>query len=70
MTPITAHQNHLSSADNRRQLEESIARAMERYRGDFEAIREKTSRLRAEREAREAESASTHPSSRRPARKA
>ena len=30
---------------------------MARYRGDFEAVREKTARLRAEREMREAEEA-------------
>ncbi|MDQ0504126.1 hypothetical protein [Xanthobacter agilis] len=53
MTPITTHQTQLSSSERRRQLEESTAHAMERYRSDFEAVREKTSRLRAEREARE-----------------
>lgn len=59
MTPITTHQNHISTADSRRQLEESIGRAMERYRSDFEAVREKSARLRAEREALETEHAST-----------
>lgn len=59
MTPITTPQNHISTADSRRQLEESIGRAMERYRSDFEVVREKSARLRAEREALEAENAST-----------
>lgn len=56
MTSITAHQNHLSSAESRRQLEESTARALDRYRSEFEALRANTARLRSEREAREAES--------------
>lgn len=54
MTPTTPHQSNLSTADRRRQLEESTSRAMDRYRDDFEAQRAKTSRLRAEREARDA----------------
>ncbi|MEP9352567.1 hypothetical protein ABLE93_03100 [Xanthobacter sp. KR7-65] len=45
----------LSSAERRRQLEESVATAMDRYKADFEAVRAKSSRLRAEREARDAE---------------
>lgn len=70
MTPITTQQNHLSSAERTRQLGESIARAMERYKNDFEAVREKSAKLRAQREALEAENASTKAASRRPARKA
>lgn len=57
MTPMTTHQNQLSSAESRRQLDESIERAMERYRGEFEAVREKSARLRALREASEQEPA-------------
>ncbi|MEP9348604.1 hypothetical protein [Xanthobacter sp. KR7-225] len=60
MTSTTPLQN-LSTAERRRQLEESTSRAMERYRTDFEAQRAKTSRLRAEREAREASEAATPP---------
>ncbi|MFG1268723.1 hypothetical protein V5F40_12230 [Xanthobacter sp. DSM 14520] len=45
----------ISSSDRRRQLENSIAQAMDRYNSDFEAIRANTARLRALREAREAE---------------
>ena len=40
MTPITTHQNTLSSAESRRQLDESIERAMERNKGELEALRE------------------------------
>lgn len=57
MTPITPHQNTLSSAESRRQLDESIERAMDRYRTDFEAMRENSARLRAVREARDREAA-------------
>ncbi|MDI4663551.1 hypothetical protein K9U40_04245 [Xanthobacter autotrophicus] len=64
------HENRLSSTERTRQLEESIARAMERYRNDFEAVRENSARLRAAREALEAENASTHVASRTPIRKA
>lgn len=60
MTSTTPLQN-LSTAERRRQLEESTSRAMERYRTDFEAQRAKTSRLRAEREAREAEAPPAKP---------
>ncbi|MFG1344911.1 hypothetical protein V5F59_08450 [Xanthobacter autotrophicus DSM 431] len=67
MTLITTHQNNLSSAERRRQLEESTARAMERYRSEFEATRAKTSRLRAEREARQ-EEIPAKPRSRMPAK--
>lgn len=59
MTPITTHQNTLSSAESRRQLDESIERAMDRYRTDFEAVRENSARLRAVREARDREAAAT-----------
>ncbi|GLI23948.1 hypothetical protein GGQ86_003990 [Xanthobacter flavus] len=55
MTPITTHQNSLSSAESRRQLDESIERAMERNRGELEAVRQKSARLRALREATESE---------------
>lgn len=55
MTPITTHQNSLSSAESRRQLDESIERAMERNRGELEAVRQKSARLRALREASESE---------------
>ena len=51
MTPISPHQNDLSSTERRRQLEESTARAMDRYKTELEAVRAKTSRLRAAREA-------------------
>jgi len=70
MTPITPHQNLRSSADSRRQLEESVERAMARYRGDFEAVREKTARLRAEREMRESEEVPAPAPSRARSRKA
>lgn len=63
MTPITPHQNTLSSAESRRQLDESIERAMDRYRTDFEAVRENSARLRAVREARDREAAATPASS-------
>lgn len=71
MTPMTTHQGRLSSADSRRQLEESIARAMDRYRTDFEAVREKSAKLRAQREAAEAEAenAAKGATVRKPARK-
>ena len=59
MTPITPHQNTLSSAESRRQLDESIERAMDRYRSDFEAVRENSARLRAVREERDREAAAT-----------
>lgn len=45
----------VSSSDRRRQLEESVASAMVRYRSDYEAVRVNTARLREQREAREAE---------------
>lgn len=61
MTPITTHQSGLSSAERARQLEESTARAMERYKTDFEAVRAKTSKLRAAREAREADGPAERP---------
>lgn len=61
MTPTTVHQSNLSTADRRPQLEESTSRAMDRYRDEFEAQRAKTSRLRAEREAREASAAAELP---------
>jgi len=38
---------------------------MERYRSDFEAVREKSARLRAEREALEAENALTRAAGKR-----
>lgn len=69
MTPIMTHQNTLSSADSRRQLEQSIERAMERYRSDFEAVREKSAKLRAQREALDAENASKAAAGRKSARK-
>lgn len=69
MEPITTHQNQLSSAERTRQLEESIARAMDRYRNDFEAVREKSARLRAAREALETENTLKNNASRTPVRK-
>lgn len=68
MTPITTHQNVLSSADNRRRLDESISRAMERYKSDFEAVREKSARLRAARESLEKQTAE-EPKAGKPARR-
>lgn len=65
MTPITTHQNTLSSAESRRQLDESIERAMERNKGELEAVREKSARLRALREASEREAAAAPPPKRR-----
>lgn len=55
MTPTTANQKQLSSAENRRQLEESVERAMQRYKSDFEAVRANSARLREAREAQEAD---------------
>jgi len=69
MKPVTTHQNHLSSTERARQLEESTARAMERYRSEFEALRARTARLRAEREAREAAAPAPPQKGRKPARK-
>lgn len=69
MEPITTHQNQLSSAERTRQLEESIARAMDCYRNDFEAVREKSARLRAAREALETENTLKNSASRTPMRK-
>ena len=43
---------------------------MERYKGDFEAVRAKTARLRAERETREAQEAAAPVAARPRARKA
>ena len=57
MTPMTTHRTTLSSAESRRQMEESIDQAMTRYKSEFEAMREKTARLRALREARDLEAA-------------
>ncbi len=54
---MTTHQKTLSSAESRRQLDESIERAMERNRGELEAVRAKSARLRALREASEKEAA-------------
>mgnify|MGYP000252798513 CR=1 FL=1 len=54
-TSSPALHERISSSDRRRQLENSIAQAMDRYNSDFEAIRANTARLRALREAREAE---------------
>ena len=65
MMPMTPHQNPLSSAERRRQLDESTTRAMNRYKSEFEALRTKTSRLRAEREARELEIPSKPPKARK-----
>lgn len=53
MTPTTPNQKQLSSAESRRQLEESVQRAMERYKSDFEAVRANSERLREAREARD-----------------
>lgn len=55
MTPTTANQKQLSSAENRRQLEESVERAMQRYKSDFEAVRANSARLREAREAQQAD---------------
>lgn len=44
----------LSSGERKRQLEESVTRAMDVYKSDFEAVRDRTARLRAAREASEA----------------
>lgn len=72
MTPTTPHQKQMSSAESRRQLEESVERAMERYKSDFEAVRAKSERLRMAREARDDASAKapSEPAGKKRARKA
>lgn len=47
----------LSSGERKRQLEESVTRAMDVYKSDFEAVRDRTAKLRAAREASEASEA-------------
>lgn len=61
MTPMTTHRTTLSSAESRRQMEESIERAMTRYKSEFEAMREKSARLRALREAHDLEAVPVAP---------
>lgn len=69
MTPTTPHQKQQSSAENRRQLEESVSRAMERYKSDFEAVRAKSERLREAREARDDATAQKAPADPAPVKK-
>jgi len=62
--------DRISSTDRRRQLEESISQAMARYRSDFEAVRANSARLRAQREAMEAEIAAQPPQPKKAAKPA
>lgn len=69
MTEQPPHQKAPSSAESRRQLEESVARAMERYKSDFEAVRANTVRLREAREAQELKDVPVAPKARKRAPK-